>query len=327
MRSRPAARAWPSWTAGERAGPPCSPRRTAGPSSSGREAAARSNPGGWATATSPRTTSGIPGLPDVLQLGTKGGLFYKGKAPGEFAPPIRTRAFAGEKECRPCVGDFDGDGLPDVFVLADEVHHFWQNEGNARFSDRLDRTGSLEYIIKRGAISAQSGDFCNGGHQDIFIAYDYHPMSPQIFFNRGFRSFGHAYYLDIAQDEVLPDAKDGQQAGCLGDFNGDGALDMAVVLAEGDVWLLPRKVEKGNNRCAVVSLPLSAPTAGPVNVLAYSGRRLLGAWSIRAGEPGAIIGARLPCTITLKWTWPGGDPQQKRVDVKYGPVRVSLGEK
>jgi hypothetical protein len=186
---------------------------------------------------------------------------------------------------------------------------------------------------------------------------------------------------------LVPQASCGQQAGCLGDFNGDGALDMALVLtgraemakqeekeqgkpiaagttlywnaarrlvtdvkegngpplgkAEaaadandqyasilvegGNLVFFPRMVTKESGaRGVIASLPLSAPSPGPVNVLAYSGKRLLGAWSVRAGEPGAVIGARFPGTITLKWTWPGGKAQEKKVKVTDGPARVLL---
>ena len=116
----------------------------------------------------------------------------------------------------------------------------------------------------------------------------------------------------------------------MGDFNGDGAQDMALVLANGEVWLFPRKVSNGKEERfypasgAVVSLPIAAPTPGPLNVLAYNGKRLLGAWSVRAGAPGTIIGLKGGGEITLRWSLPGRQAQERKVQVKTGPVPVSL---
>ena len=119
------------------------------------------------------------------------------------------------------------------------------------------------------------------------------------------------------------------QTACLGDFNGDGALDLVLVLPGGEVWLFPRKVEeKGGAALAVIAaLPPGGPTAGPVNVLAWRGKRLLGSWSVRPGQPGALIGAREPGPIKLKWTLPGEAAREKEVIVETKPVRVDLGGK
>ena len=104
---------------------------------------------------------------------------------------------------------------------------------------------------------------------------------------------------------------------------------MSVRVTGDNVVFFPRKVsvENPNNRCVVAAVPLSAGTTGPVNVRAYDEKRLLGGWTLRAGEPGTIIGARFPGAITLKWTWPDGKEQKKRVVVKDGPVRVLLDGK
>ena len=102
---------------------------------------------------------------------------------------------------------------------------------------------------------------------------------------------------------------------------------MIIRVAGGNLVFFPRAIAKDRPALgAVVSLTLGAPTPGPVNVLAYDGKRLLGAWTVRAGEPGAIISMRFPGTMTLKWSWPGGKQQEKEVKVKDGPVRVLLGK-
>ena len=275
------------------------------------------------------------GIADVFQACSLSPLFYKGKGGGEFAPPVRVGPPSDGRKGRIapralCAGDFDGDGLLDAFAATDAGGRLWQNDGNGRFTEVARLSGKAGSMVFPGAIVVQSGDFNNDARQDLLIAYESNSV-PQLFFNRGFRSFLYAWDLDIGHEKGVLDPSLGrldieaQQAACLGDFNGDGALDMAVVLKNGDVWLFPRKVDKdGPARGVVVSLPLSAPTAGPLNVQAYSGKRLLGAWSLRAGAPGTIIGTRSSGPITLKWNWPDGKPQDKKVKVGDRVTPVSL---
>ena len=266
-------------------------------------------------------------LPDVLQFFTRGGLFYKGKAAGEFAAPVPAPVVAGEGRHALCAGDFDGDGLLEVFGSAQDKNHLWQNLGGGRFVEAFDLSGELRYHPKPGGVAVQAADFNNDGLQDLLTAYG-QSYAPILFFNRGFRSFIYAYGLDLVERKVLPQAHGGQQAACLGDFNADAALDMALALPNGEVWVVPRKVEKDQPALALlVSLSTGAPTAGPVNVLVYKGARLLGTWSIRAGSPAALIGARQLGPIRLKWTFPGGKPQEKQVIVKDKAVIVALDAK
>ena len=195
--------------------------------------------------------------------------------------------------------------------------------GGGKFFDAYSLSGPVHYLARAGLAAVQGGDFNNDGREDLLVAYA-GKLAPQLFFNRGFRSLEEAHQLSLRELRILPQANEGQQAACLGDFNGDGALDMALVLANGEVWVFPRKVEKGNNMGVVAALSLLGPTPGPVNVRAYKGKRLLGAWSVRAGGPPALIGTRQPATITLKWLTPDGKAHQKKVAVKDGPVRVML---
>ena len=273
------------------------------------------------------------GRPDVLQLYATGGLFYKGTAADKYAEPVKTEAALGAGRAETCVGDWDADGLPDLFVTAEDKIRVWQNLGGGRFAEVCHGkggsfatpSGDVAYLAKPGGSAAQCADFNNDGRQDLLIAYRWEKC-PGLFFNRGFRSLCKDYALDVGERKLLPlpQRGEGQQAACLGDFNGDGALDMAVVLTGGNLWVFPRKVENGNNRAVVVSLPAGAKHAGPVSVWAYAGERLLGAWSVRAGEPGTIIGLQEPGTVTLRWHAAGRKAREEQVVVKDGPLGVVL---
>jgi hypothetical protein len=263
-------------------------------------------------------------FPDVVQLCSKGGLFYKGKAPGLFAAPVRNKIGFGQGHYGVCLGDYDHDGLPDILVVSTEdVPRLYQNLGEGKFSNVLAHSGSFEYITKPGGICCQTIDINNDGRQDIFVAYDA-GLAPQVFFNRGFRCFGLARKLESQAQEMLPEAAEGQQAGCVADFTGHNAMDMFIVLNNRELWLIPRQVDE-TPLAVVATLSTGSRFAGPLVVSAFDqNKRPLGAWTVSVGEPGAFLGMSEPGRLTLKWRWPGGEVQEKQVVVERQAMRVAL---
>jgi hypothetical protein len=275
------------------------------------------------------------GIVDVLQIFPDGSLFYKGSAPGAFAAPVPTAIAAGPGRWGACLADFSGGGLQDVFIAGEDRNGMWANLGGGKFTDMMGFCGSLAYISKNGGIGAWGGDINNDGKQDLLLVYGTNKMAAQLFFNRGFRCFGlcrdeldiaqHKSALEALDKDLVVDCSEPQQAGCLADFNGDGALDMALVLSNGDVVLFPRKVNPDVGALGVtVFLPAGSSTPGPVSVSAtLKDGRNLGSWVVRQGDGGAMIGTRASGKITLKWTLPDGKSQQKEVRV-VGPIRSTL---
>ena len=156
---------------------------------------------------------------DVLALAADGSLLYRGKAPGQFAAPVVAAPGHGSGRAAAFVGDYDMDGLIDVLTVGETGNRIFHNLGDGKFEEMLAMSGEIEYIAKRGGIGGMTGDVNNDGRQDVLILYS--AMSPQLFFNRGFHSFGHARGLDIDNNKLLDAAGDGQQAGCLADVDGD----------------------------------------------------------------------------------------------------------
>jgi hypothetical protein len=261
-------------------------------------------------------------LPDALQLFAQGSMFFRGQSLGKFAPGIACPVKLGPGEANACLADFDGDGRLDVFCVNADMAGIWQNEGNGRFAEYLELSGEIAYIGKRGGIDCMAGDVNNDGRQDVLIAYG--GTSPQLFFNRGFRSFGHAHSLDLAEQRLLEAAEQGQQAACLGDFDGDGAQDLALALKNGELWAFFRENEDRDGLAAVAALPLAAPCKGPVTVTGWNGKRCLGAWNVAPGTGPAFFARREPGPLTLRWTMPGGKQQEKTVIVLRTPVRVEV---
>ena len=104
------------------------------------------------------------GLPDVLAPFANGSLLYRGTGIGRFARPVRCAIFTDGEHGRATVGDFDQDGLLDVFTVPAEATvvndvtiqasggpRLWQNLGGGRFEDRIGLSGEIAYITKPDA--------------------------------------------------------------------------------------------------------------------------------------------------------------------------------
>jgi hypothetical protein len=259
---------------------------------------------------------------DVLAPFAAGSVLFRGLAPGKFAPGVPCAVRLGTGSSSACVGDFDGDGRFDVLSVSADGVRLWQNEGGGQFTDTLNVSGEIAYISKPGGVDCAVGDINNDGRQDVLIAYG--AIGPQVFFNRGYRSFGHAHTLDLAERQMLPAAEQGQQSACLGDFDGDGAQDMALALKNGEIWVFYRENNDHQARNAVATLPLGGSCKGPVAVTGWIGKRCLGAWNVWPNTSPASFGRKEPGPMTLKWRLPGGPEQQKEIVVENQTVRVEI---
>ena len=85
-------------------------------------------------------------LPDIIQPFTKGSLFFKGRAPGKFAPAAACAMYLGPGRSNWCLADFDADGRLDIFTVAEDACRIWQNQGGGKFAELLNASGEIAYI-------------------------------------------------------------------------------------------------------------------------------------------------------------------------------------
>ncbi|MBM4043440.1 MAG: VCBS repeat-containing protein, partial [Planctomycetes bacterium] len=286
-------------------------------------------------------------LPDVLQPFAKGAVFYKGKGLGAFEGGTRLEGLGtGEGEAGAFVGDFDADGLLDVFIAAEERCLLWHNRSASsdpitedrkpksdsrtrtttrtstiEFEETLPISGEIAYISKPSGIGGMAGDPNGDGRQDVLIVYS--NRAPHVFFNRGFRSFGHAHELDLDENRLLDAANEGQQAGCLADLDGDGGQDMALVLKNGELWVCFRDSGGVPPLALRAALPAGG-YAGPLTVTGWADKRCLGAWNVSPGAADAFFGVFEPGPLKLRWQSPGKEAQEKQLIVEDKPVRFIL---
>jgi len=261
-------------------------------------------------------------IPDIIQPFEKGGLFYKGIKPGKFAQPSKCAVASGKGGSFAALGDYDHNGVFDIMVTGEHMNRLWHNRGNARFFDSYGYTHSLAYMSKPGGVYCETCDINNDARQDIFIVYPH--MSPIHFFNRGFRTFGYSHMMDLAGNELLPQASEGAYTGCMADLNSDGAQDMVLVLRNGEIWIFFRETEEKYALSVNVSLSLKSSYAGPLKVTGWNNSRCAGAWNIYAGGPPAFFGKRASGPLRIKWTFPDGTKGEKEIILKKKPVDLIL---
>ena len=261
------------------------------------------------------------GFLDVLEVLSGGSLMYRGTAPGAFAAPAACEVSFGRGGRAVATGDWDADGLLDLLVTGDEGCRVWQNLGDGHFVESMRLSGELGYVAKEKAVAGDTCDLNNDGRQDLLVFYS--GSTPQVFFNRGFRSFGFSLSMDLERGRLLSEATKGQQGGCAGDFTGDGAQDAAMVLADGTCAVLVR-TPTGSDLCVRAVASAKSGAAGPVNVVATTAGRGLGAWNVTPGGAGAFVARPDAGPVVLRWRFPGHPPQTRKVLLVDKPVTVVL---
>jgi len=258
-------------------------------------------------------------IPDILQLFTNGSLIFKGKAPGQFEPPKPCQVALGKGPSDAFLGDFDADGLLDIFTTGTATE-LWNNRGKFEFVPAMRFTGELSYN-GIDAIGGMTCDVNTDGRQDVTLFYA--ESAPLIFFNRGFRSFGVAKRLTFNQED-LPEANKGIQAGCWGDFDGDGIQALVLILKNGEVSMVSLDNGAGYGRCLRAGLSGKGRFQGPLTVTGYSKDRCLGAWNVLAGTSEAFLGIPEAGPLTLRWKLPDGKPREKTFLIENKPQQFFI---
>jgi hypothetical protein len=121
------------------------------------------------------------------------------------------------------IGDYDGDGRPDIFVVSKtESCRLFRNLGGWKFEDVTETAGvgdkgDAALVWKQGATFV---DVNNDGRLDIYVCRFHAPNL--LYINQGdgtFKEMAHAYGLDVNDASVMA-------AFC--DYDRDGWLDVAI---------------------------------------------------------------------------------------------------
>ncbi|MCA9529362.1 MAG: CRTAC1 family protein, partial [Myxococcales bacterium] len=143
------------------------------------------------------------------------------------------------------VGDYDGDGAPDIYVLRpDQPALLYHNDGDGTFTEVAAREGvDLSAFVDFAAHQTVGGaifaDVDNDGDQDLYVLTQ-HTGGYLLFINQGAGAPGPRFVEEAAaRGAAVPDATSPIRFGmgaAAGDFDRDGALDLFTTeWAIGDV--------------------------------------------------------------------------------------------
>jgi VCBS repeat protein/FG-GAP repeat protein len=262
------------------------------------------------------------GKPDFL-YGAGSGLFALNVG-GRFVPKPDSGINYRPGKIGPSLGDFDGDGLLDLFVpQSDGKCKLFRNTGDGRFTDVTAASGDLAKPIP-GAVSAAWGDFDNDGLLDLVVCRLRGA-------NRYYKNMGNGVFADRSAEIGLTQKVFNSQAAAFADLNGDGQLDL-VLNNEGQESIVLFGVAAPANGRTSLAVSLNGTPAfngGKVVIRDSAGRGIATCWvtgsDCRGGQCGLAPRFVLtPGAYKIEFVGSDGKIVTKDVTVDSAPMSIRI---
>src|SRR5205823_2455986 len=151
--------------------------------------------------------------------------FHMNFLPGEQGEKFKINLY--DHGCGVAVGDFDGDGHDDVYLVNQlGPNKLYRNKGDGTFEDVTDKAGVG--LGDRVCVAAAWGDYDNDGKLDLFVTS-----------TRGgnvlFHNEGNGTFKDVTKQAGVSLVAHSQTAAFF-DYDNDGLLDLFVTNTAG--WTL-----------------------------------------------------------------------------------------
>jgi len=258
---------------------------------------------------------------------------------------IEDAVFAGaafDRDGRPqasmgvAVGDFDGNGAPDIFLshLVREHNTLYLNDGDGLFDDRSREAGLIDASWPMTGFGTASLDFDGDGVLDLYVvngavrrievqvdAGDPHPLRME---NQLFRGLGDGRFETVpAERRERPVHVEVSRGLAVGDLDNDGDPDLVISNNAGPARVLLNQRRPGRDWVGLRLVELAGDD-GQGFVDAYGARARLadgGAWR-RVHTDGSYVAARDP---RLLFPLPRADHVIEEESTRLVQVRWSDG--
>jgi hypothetical protein len=158
--------------------------------------------------------------------------------------------------------DYDNDGWEDIHLtaLSGETFPLFRNDGHGAFTETTRSSGLARLTVRMSGWCDNVSDFDNDGWKDIFTANshvnDRVGLFEAIAFkqpNSVFLNDGHGRFTQESGTSGLADAVATHRGCGVADFNGDGRLDVVVLVlgAQAELW---QNESTSTNRWLIVRL-------------------------------------------------------------------------
>jgi hypothetical protein len=225
-------------------------------------------------------------------------------------------------------GDYDGDGLPDIFMtaLSNETFPLFRNLGGGLFRDERFSSGLGVLSLPYAGWSLGMVDLDNDGDIDLFVAGGHVQDNEELYSgrasrqtNRVFENMGEGRFRD-ATPECGPDfAQLGLHRGAaFGDLDNDGRVDAVITRLDGPAEVFHNRTLDAGFSLTVLLEGRKANRDGLGARLTLNlpdGRRLVREAKTAVGYGGSSdkrvhfgLG-RTPVAEQLEVRWPGGHVQ------------------